>query len=91
MSTDYYAQFSPELILAEGTLLRLRGAKLSENLNVYAPTKDKLLATVSLLQPTLNNVFHLDFESKWGLQTSVMIIPQFFNISKILNEKIIET
>ena len=89
-SCDYTYPFEASQILKIGNIVRLRGAKISEAKNVYNDTKDKLLPTQSNLDSDLKEVFHLDFESKWGLSCSIMVIPKNFLISKLLKYRVIE-
>lgn len=87
---DYAHPFEPLNILKVGHFVRLRGAKISDKLNLWNETKDKLLPTVSELNPALKEVFYLDFESKWGASCSIMVIPAFYKISEMLASRVIE-
>ena len=71
-----------------GKFLRIRGAKLCQTKNRFE--NEKLHPVESNLLENKKVVFHLDLETSWGSNCNFMIIPNYFKLSKLLNERVIE-
>ena len=87
-SMDFESPFDPDEILKLANFIRVRGAKFSESnaLNI----DNKIISSVSLVDPKLDKVFFLDFVSQWGSGAKIMVLPQYMKIVQDLNERIIE-
>ena len=44
----------------------------------------------SRVDPSEGDVIHLDFESQWGAQCSIMVVPDHFKLSRDLKQNIVE-
>lgn len=91
-------------ILRRGDIVRIRGAKLSEedDLNHFIDLPDEPYAMTHGIGKTLEKgsasrhfasheeVIHLDFETAWGQQCSVMNLPRHFKLVQELDERIVE-
>ena len=42
-----------------------------------------------MIEPNGDLVYHLDFNSKWSDLTKILVIPNYFKICKLLNEKVV--
>jgi hypothetical protein len=71
-----------------GKFLRIRGAKLCQTKNKIE--NEKLHPVESYLLENKKEVYHLDLETSWGSNCNFMIIPNYFKLSQLLNERVIE-
>ena len=68
--------------------MRIRGAKLCQTTNKIE--NEKLHPVESNLLGRDKVVYHLDFETSWGSNCNFMIIPNYFKLSQLLDERVIE-
>ena len=86
---DYLQPFDPSIILSQGNCLRIRSAKFSTSMNVIS-LNGSLCPGRSQMDPLQDSVYHLDFASTWSSKCKLMVIPEYFKLSQLLNERVIE-